>query len=150
MSLTVLQLRNLSPRDYLVEVKLRLRDDMAWVEMLDPSLLGRTMMALDRIVSSLDEQLERGRRQHPVDIPWIRSMETLRRLVVRRQEGLRHGSTTAVSDSRQARAWRGLAARLASIIEDQAPYLLDGITIPQSDLPVTEWLAERRAKGSEQ
>lgn len=146
MSYTPIQLKNLSGRDFTNEVKARLRDDSAWVVLLDPIVIQRTAWALGRMIDSLNEQLARGRAARFPDEAWILAMETLRRLAVRRQEGLETAGRPPVADSRQARAWRGFAARLAAILEEQSPDLIEGMVIPFDNLPVSDWLEARRAE----
>lgn len=143
--LTVPQLRLLSGREYVAEIKLRLRDDAAWIDMLDPAVVERTRWGLKRMIESLDEQLERGRAAQVPDEPWIIAMTTLRGLAVRRQEGLETAQAPVMASSREARAWRGVAARLAGVVSVLDPAVLDEIVTPYGE-PVAQWLAERHEK----
>jgi hypothetical protein len=144
-------LASLDGRGYITEMKARLRDDAAWDELLDPTLVERTRWGLNRLIESIEEQKERAVREHDADPGWLRAVNTLQGLAQGRLEGLEgvdaRGSATPAS-SREARAWRGFAARLARVLAEADPAALQRLRTPYGGLTAAEWLSAREEKKS--
>jgi len=143
-------LASLDGRGYITVMKSRLRDDEAWDELLDPILVERTRWGLTRLIESIDDQKERAVREHDADPSWLRSVNTLQRLAKGRLEALEAlegtGSPATLASSREARAWRGFAARLARILAEADPEALQRLRTPYGGLTAAEWLSAREEK----
>lgn len=144
--LSVLQLASIDGRAYIAEIKARLRDDAAWVVLLDPALLERTRWGLSRIISSVDEQKDRVARSGTMDQEWLGRVDGLRRLAKRRLDRMTLENPRVESNTKQARAWRAFSAQLAKVLEDYDPTALERIKSPHGGLSAAEWLAAREEK----
>jgi len=144
--LTVLQLASIDGRAYIAEIKSRLRDDAAWVILLDPALLERTRWGLNRIINSLDEQKARVVESGTGDREWLNRVDGLRRFAKRRLDRMTLDNPRIESNTKQTRAWRAFSARLARVLEDYDPTALEGIQSPHGGLSAAEWLAAREEK----
>lgn len=141
--LTTKQLAALGGRDYINEIKNRLRDDSRWAFMIEPELVEYTRWALETIIASIDAQ--QARVSDGDDPKWVKSMVTLRRLCQARLSAL-SPSQTPISSTREARAWRAFSARLAMALDDHDPTALDSLQAPYGGLTARQWLDARHAK----
>ena len=158
----------LAGRDYIGQIKLRLRDDEAWKDLLAPSLVTRTEWGLTALYDSLDEQVQRANGDMNTDTNWLRSVYVLMGLVKRRLDGLpedwaeignaAHEASIAGLATAAARAgsaantasteeWAALVAELAEIVEEFDPDALVGLRVPNQNIDVVDWLAAREAAG---
>ena len=158
----------LTGRDYVGQIKLRLRDDEAWKDLLAPSLVTRTEWGLTALYDSLDEQVQRANGDMNTDTNWLRSVYVLMGLVKRRLDGLPEdwaeignaaheasiagrGSAGSAGSARAARTsteeWAALVAELAEIVEEFDPDALVGLRVPNQNIDVVDWLAAREAAG---
>lgn len=146
-----MSLASLSGRDYIGQIKARLRDDEAWAELVVPNLIGRTRWGLLRLSESLNDQIERASSDVSTDTNWLHSVHTLLGLVDGRLNETQHRpepkqEQQTIASSREARAWRGFAAKLAEVVMEVDPSALRGVQTPYGDLEVEDWLAAREAK----
>ena len=158
----------LTGRDYVGQIKLRLRDDEAWKDLLAPPLVTRTEWGLTALYDSLDEQVQRANGDMNTDTNWLRSVYVLMGLVKRRLDGLPEdwaeignaaheasiagrGSAGSAGSTRTARTsteeWAALVAELAEIVEEFDPDALVGLRVPNQNIDVVDWLAAREAAG---
>lgn len=138
-------------REYITQIKLRLRDDDAWAELVSEELVNRTRWGLTRLAESIAAQIERANKDAHTDRAWLRSITLLRDMVEYRLAELpdrveHHQPLRTESSSREARAWRGFAAKLASVVAEVDPDALRGLQTPYGNLEVEDWLAAREAK----
>lgn len=146
MSLTIAEIAALDMRGYVAELKARLRNDEAWVSMLEPVLVERTRFTLGKIISSIDAQKARVDAEGSVDAKWLSSVNALRRHATARLD-LMPPAVAPISANRDVRAWRAFSARLARLLDESSPGVLDGIEAPHGGLTATQWLKAREAKG---
>lgn len=140
--LTAAELAALGGREYIGEIKSRLRDDHAWVTLLDPSLVERTRWGLTRIVTSIDEQKSRVLSESgAMPDAWLKSVDALRSYASARLSRLLPPSNT-----KEIRAWKTFSARLATALERVDPVALDLLETPYGGLTAAEWLAARDTK----
>lgn len=144
-------LRSMGGREYIAQIKLRLRDDDAWAELVSEELVNRTRWGLTRLAESIAAQIERASKDAHTDRAWLRSITLLRDMVEDRLAELpdrveHHQPLRTESSSREARAWRGFAAKLASVVAEVDPDALRGLQTPYGNLEVEDWLAAREAK----
>ena len=138
-------------REYIAQIKLRLRNDDAWAELVSEELVNRTRWGLTRLAESIAAQIERANKDAHTDRMWLRSITLLRDMVEDRLAELpdrveHHQPLRTESSSREARAWRGFAAKLASVVAEVDPAALRGLQTPYGNLEVEDWLAAREAK----
>lgn len=136
----------LDGRGYITEMKSRLRDDAAWEELLDPILVERTRWGLTRLIESIDEQRERALREDTADPKWLHSISTLQGLARTRLEEIAPHEPPVRSSTKEARAWRGFAARLARVLAESDPAALHRLQTPYGGLTAAEWLSAREEK----
>lgn len=143
-------------RTFIDEMKRRLGDDEAWEEMLTPLLRARTKWGLTMLIDSLAKQRERAVYNNQADARWLVSVDTLRRIAQSRLQEMSYWrgarepvEVVTVPSSREARAWRGLAASLAEELGKHDPVALEEFTTPYGGLSVAEWLNAREAKREE-
>lgn len=141
--LTTAALAALGGRDYIMEIKHRLRNDEAWLELLDPALVDRTRWGLSRLIESLDDQLERA--EEPSE-DWVRRVTALRRYAATRLAKI---APSGLSSTKEAKAWRAFGAKLAGALEESDPDVLHEIKTPYGALSAAQWLAVRREKRGE-
>lgn len=141
-------LRSMGGREYIGQIKLRLRNDDAWAELVSEELVNRTRWGLTRLAESIAAQIERADKDAHTDRAWLRSITLLRDMVEDRLAELpeHHQPLRTESSSREARAWRGFAAKLASVVAEVDPDALRGLQTPYGNLEVEDWLAAREAK----
>ena len=144
-------LRSMGGREYITQIKLRLRNDEAWAELVSEELVSRTRWGLTRLAESIAAQIERANKDAHTDRAWLRSITLLRDMVEDRLAELpdrveHHQPLGTGSSSREARAWRGFAAKLASVVAEVDPDALRGLQTPYGNLEVEDWLAAREAK----
>lgn len=140
--LTIPELAALDARGYAAEIKNRLRDDVAWVQLLDPVLAERTRYSLTKIIESIDAQ----RARIGIDEEWLNRATRLRRLVKRRLDAMAPSESRAISNAKDARLWRALSARLARRLEAVDPDALQSLEMPYGGMSVADWLAARDEK----
>jgi hypothetical protein len=145
--MTVPMLASLEPRDYVESVRSRLGDDEDWVILLDPRLEARTRWAVDRIITSIDRQIE---KIGDTDPSWKRRVTALRRLAVHRQRQMVPVEAVPLSNTREARDWRDFAALLARVLGEIDPAALQRLQAPYGALSAAEWLERRNAKKQKQ
>lgn len=146
--LTVAELASLRDRDYIAEVKARLRDDSRWVVLLDPVLTARTRWGLTRIIESIDEQKDRVAESGETDEEWLRRVNALRRYTKNRLDRMAPVDIGARSNTKEARAWRAFSARLARALATTDPDALDVLYAPYGGMTAAEWLSARDAKAA--
>ena len=144
-------LRSMGGREYIAQIKLRLRNDDAWAELVSEELVNCTCWGLMRLAESIAAQIERASKDTHTDRAWLRSITLLRDMVEDRLAELpdrveHHQPLRTESSSREARAWRGFAAKLASVVAEVDPDALRGLQTPYGNLEVEDWLAAREAK----
>ena len=144
-------LRSMGGREYIAQIKLRLRNDDAWAELVSEELVNRTRWGLTRLAESIAAQIERADKDTHTDRGWLRSITLLRDMVEDRlaelPDRVQHQQPARTeSSSREARAWRGFAAKLASVVAEVDPDALRGLQTPYGNLEVEDWLAAREAK----
>lgn len=145
--MSVPALAALDGRGYITEMKARLRDDAAWVELLDPILVERTRWGLTRLIESIEDQKDRAARESDADPTWLRSVNRLQGLAQGRLATLTPRNTDRTpASSREARAWRGFAARLAQVLAEADPEALTRLQTPYGGLTAAEWLNARDEK----
>lgn len=144
--LTTAELAALDSREYRFEVKERIRDDEAWLELLAPELIDRTRWALINMIASIDDQKKRVAAAGPTDLLWLTRVNTLRRYTKARLDRMPPGPTLTLSNRKEARAWRAFSATLARLLIEHAPEALQGIEAPYDGLGVAEWLSLRDEK----
>jgi hypothetical protein len=137
--MTLAQLAALDPRRYLSEIKERLRDDPAWLELLDPRLVERTRWGLTQIIASIARQRE---RIGDTDPEWVRRSSRLSDLARDRLEAM-PPTVSSTSSTKEARAWRAFSARLARELAKSDPEALDALKTPYGGLSAAQWLYER-------
>lgn len=143
---------SLPGREYITEVRNRMNDNALWAEITStPRLLNRTRWALTRFIGSLDNQIERAKGDVATDEYWLNAVTGMRKRAKSRLDAIPERkivvtNDAAVATSREARAWRGFAAQLASIAVEVDPSALSGLRTPYGDLDVVDWLAAREAK----
>jgi hypothetical protein len=146
-SMTIAELAALDSRDYIGEIKARLRDDKAWLELLDPALERRTQWGLGKIIQSIDSQKARITDADP---EWVRRAESLRKLAKKRLDKMVPDQALAAamgtSSTKEARLWRGFSARLALVLREYDPSALEEIQAPYGRQTAAEWLAAREEK----
>lgn len=141
------ELATLGGREFIGEVKSRLRNDARWQVMLSPALIDRTRWALGRIISSIDEQIERVTLSGTAEESWLMSINALRRYAKLRYDTMPSDTPIqAMSTTKEARAWRAFSARLAHILDGYDPTALDDLKTPYGGLSAREWLAAREEK----
>ena len=145
LRLTVAQLAALDGREYIGEIKARLRDDEAWVILLVPALEARTRWALNRILDSIDLQKSRVGDTDPV---WTRRVDGLRGFVKARLDAMVPVEAAPVSLTKDAKLWRGFSARLARELAEVDPSALEAIQMPYGGQTAAQWLAAREEKKS--
>jgi len=148
MTSTLAEIAALDMRGYTAEVKTRLRSDEAWLMMLEPIVLERTRFTLQRIIHSIDLQKARVDASGTVDAKWLSSVNALRRHASARLDVM-PPSTAPVSANRDVRAWRSFSARLARLLDESTPGVLDHVEAPYGGLTARQWLEAREAKGTE-
>lgn len=142
---TVAELAALAGREYIEQIKSRLRDDERWVVMLDPILVERTRWALTRIIDSIDAQKERVLAAGTETEGWLIRIGSLRSYA---QSRLGRIAPVGVSTSKEARAWRAFSASLATALADIDPSALETLQAPYGGLSAAAWLQKRNEKGS--
>lgn len=149
--LTIAELASLESRAYVDEIKARLRDDNAWVLMLDPVLCDRTRWGLVRIINSIDAQKQRADGVGPTHDKWLVSVNALRRHAKRRLDMMVPVESVhlgAISTSKEARAWRAFSARLAVALHEGDSSALDSLTTPYGGLTARQWMTAREQKAT--
>lgn len=144
--LTVPELAALDARGFAEQVKTRLRDDRAWVMMLEPVLVDRTRLVLANLIESIDWQKVRAANGAPPDPSWLRNIDKLRGYAKKRLDAMPPSTMRVVSSSKEARAWRAFSARLARALGILDPVALDRLRTPYGDMTAREWLAAREGK----
>ncbi len=146
--MSLAELASLPNREYIVQVKLRLRNDEAWLTVLDPRLAGRTRWALSRIIQSIDQQRLRVERDGTATDSWLRSVESLRRYAKDRLDKmpLPEEVTPHRSANREAKAWRAFSATLARRLAQADPESLEVVLAPYGGLTAAQWLSARDEK----
>lgn len=145
--MSVPALAALDPRTYTTEVKARLGDDIAWAVLLDPVLVERTRRALASLVASIEDQKLRATDEGDADLRWWKSVNRLQELAQGRLATLTPRNTDRTpASSREARAWRGFAARLAQVLAEADPDALTRLQTPYGGLTAAEWLNARDEK----
>ncbi len=139
--LTPAQLAALAPREYITEIKARLRDDVAWLELLDPRLVERTRWGLTQIIESIDRQRARIADTDP---EWTRRSTALKGWAQERLSVMAP-PLSGVSSTKEARAWRAFSARLAQELAKRDPGALELLEAPYGGLTAAEWLEKREA-----
>lgn len=138
------RLTALPGRDFINEVKLRIRDDEAWAPMVAPVRVEKTRWALTRLIDNIDGQL--ARVGDTDDARWIAGITALRGSCQRRLDALPPAPTPRLSNNKETRAWRGFAARLAEVIEEIDPEVLDELKAPYGAMTARQWLKAREEK----
>lgn len=138
------ELRKLGGREYIAEIKARLRDDEAWKVLLAPDLVEKTRWGLTQIINSIDEQKKRVRD----DDRWLKTVTSLRRWCKERLDALPVSDLPVVSGSKEAQVWRAFAARLAVVLDDYDPTALENMQAPYGGLTAREWIDAREEKRS--
>lgn len=134
-------------REYINEIKTRLRNDDAWSELVaTPDLVERTRWGLSRIISSIDDQKARVREAGTGDTRWLKAVDSLRGYAVRRLDSLPAASEPVMSVTKETRAWKEFSATLAVVLDDYDPTALDNLQAPYGGLTAREWLLARDAK----
>lgn len=145
--LSVSQLVALDAKSFGIEMRLRLRRDEYWAVLLEPPLIERTRFTLVKIITSIDAQRLRAAEAGTTTEGWLRGINALQRWSQERLAALPPASVPMlVSGSREARAWRGLSARLAEELERIAPEALEEFQTPYGGLTLSQWLKARREK----
>lgn len=145
--LTIAELVSMEPREYVGEIKSRLRDDEAWAVLLSPELMARTRWALGRIISSIDDQKARILGAGGGDATWLKRVDSLRRYAKTRLDRIApEDEAYALSSSKESKAWRSFSAQLARALVDGDPTALDRVRPPYADMSVLEWLEARDNK----
>jgi len=147
--LVIQRLLTATGREYIDEIKRRLRNDDAWALMVCPELEERTRWALSRIIESIDDQVRRAseRSDTPPTEDWLRRVNTLRRYVGNRLSEMEPVEVAARSNTKEAQAWRAFSARLARRLEEAAPGALETIWTPYGGMTAAQWLAVREERG---
>jgi hypothetical protein len=144
------RLAALDNRAFNEEVKSRMRNNDAWVLLLHPAIIERTRATLKRLIRSLNEQRDRGMAEHTNDTSWLRSMESLKRIARERLDQMPpqpFPDLPALSNTRETRSWRALAAALADELIASGSPAADELYTPYGALTVREWAERRHAKG---
>lgn len=144
--LTIPQLAALDGRSYASEVKARLRDNEAWVALLDPVLVERTRYILNRLVDSVDAQKARVAVEGASDPNWLRNANRLRNYAKTRLDAMAPPEAPILSSSKETRAWRSFSAQLASALAAADPRALDTLKTPYGGMTAREWLTAREEK----
>jgi hypothetical protein len=145
--LTIAELAALDGKGFIGQIKKRLRDDEAWIALLDPVLIERTRYSLNRMVGSIDAQKERAIREEGVPDPkWLKGMDLLRRYAKERLDSMAPPRAAVISGSREARAWKSFSVRLARALESGDLAAIDKLTTPYGGMTAREWLAAREEK----
>ncbi len=145
--MSVPALAALDPRTYTTEVKARLGNDIAWAVLLDPVLVERTRRSLASLVASIEDQKLRATDEGDADLRWWKSVNRLQGLAQGRLATLTPRNTDrTTASSREARAWRGFAARLAQVLAEADPEALTRLQTPYGGLTAAEWLNARDEK----
>lgn len=145
--LTTMELAALKPREYIGQVRSRLRDNEAWADVLAPELMPRTQWALGRIIASIDEQKVRVAGSGIDDPDWLIRVNSLRRYTKMRLEQIAPAdSPYIISGTKEAKAWRAFSARLARALASGDVDAIYSINPPYTDLSTLEWLDARDAK----
>lgn len=149
IKLSISELASLDGRGYVNEIKARLRNDTTWVELQSPILIERTRWGLTRLIESIDDQVERAALADDAEPNWLRSVTSLKRLAQNRLDRL-VVIEPEQSSSKEARAWKAFAARLARVLGDNDPAALQRLQAPYGGLTAAEWLTARDEKREEQ
>lgn len=146
--LSVAELAALPNREYVAQVKLRLRDDEAWLVVLDPHIITRTRWALVRIVQSIDQQRLRAQNDGTATESWLRSTAALRRYAKDRLDRMPVMEEIGQyrSANREAKAWRAFSAALARRLAETDPESLESVLAPYGGLTASQWLSARDEK----
>jgi len=139
--LTLEELSAISGRQYIDEVKSRLRSDTQWLVMLNPAIVEHTRWALNRIMKSIDEQRERVGSDGNAE--WFRSTTALHKLCQRRLFAM---APPAASRNRETRDWKEFSARLAYLVDGADSKALDNVKVPYGNITAREWLEARNEK----
>lgn len=144
--LTAPQLAALDGKSYTDQIKMRLRDDQTWGQLLDPMLADRTRWTLNRMIASIDAQKERIAQTGTTKANWLSGVNALRRHTKARLDAMGPEEAPMVSTSKEARAWRAFSFQLAGALEAGNPLALDTITTPYGGLTARQWLTAREQK----
>lgn len=144
--LTIAELASLDGKGYTAELKLRLRDNDAWAILVEPQLIQRTRFTLNRMIDSIDGQIERITAEGTATESWLKGINSLRRLVKLRLDALVILTEYGPSTSKEIRAWRTFSALLAAALDEEDSSALDALKTPYGGLTAREWLAVRREK----
>lgn len=149
--LTVAEIAHLDGRRYVAEIKKRLRDDAAWLDMIDPYLVERTRWTLNNMIESIDKQKARVLAEDSEsDDRWLTAIDALRRYVKMRLTTLPPSEGPRLSKTKEARLWRALSAQLAEALAQSAPEALHQIQMPYGGQSAAEWLQSRQEKKAKQ
>ena len=145
-SVTVAVLAAMTPSEYGSAVKERLCDDEGWVILLHPALVARTQYTLRRMIASIDEQKVRLAEEN--DFAWEKKVNFLRKHMQRRLDSLvtPEEAIMGMSSSKEAKAWRSFAARIARAMLADDDTVLDRVQAPFTGLTIREWIAARDEK----
>jgi len=147
--LSIPQLAALDPKEYAGEIKSRLRNNDAWADMVSPTLMVRTAIALRLMIQSIDHQKERATAAGNAAPGWVTSIDGLRRLLKMRLDVLiPEVEQPARSSNKETRAWRSFSARLAAILREDDHPALDDLKAPYGGLTAREWLNAREEKAN--
>jgi len=133
---------------YANEVKRRLSSDEEWAEMLTPVLRERTYGALVHMIESINRQ----RREHirTASADWFKRVNGLRKLAVTRLLHLEkvtgRVSWYEASATHEGKLWREFSAKLAQIVLEFNPTLLEGVYAPRGGVDALDWIVARNAK----
>jgi|GEM_PF-2423721 len=147
--LTVAELAALSTRDYVDQVKNRLRDDREWATLLDPALEERTRSGLSTMIESLDVQVARAVDRDEADPAWLGSVGRLRRYAKARLVKMAPKEIAGPSSTNESRAWRAFSDRLARRLAEAEPEGLQEVWTPYGGMTAAQWLIVRDAKREE-
>lgn len=146
---SVAEIVALEVQEYANEVKSRLRRDEEWTTMLDDRLVERTRSCLIRIVTSIDAQRKRiALKNEPEDVKWVSSVDSLQKLAQWRLDTMPLEKEDMGPSSKEVKVWRAFSARLAAILDDRDPAVLDRLVAPYGGLTAREWLSARDAKAA--
>lgn len=146
--LSIVQLAALDSKEYVAEIKARLRNDEAWAALVGPTLLVRTRHELTRMVDSIDFQRNRALSAGTAAPGWLTSLDALRRLLTLRLVPLGPDPEPVRSNNKEIRAWRSFSARLAAVLREDDHPALDDLKTPYGGLTAREWLAAREEKAN--
>lgn len=147
--ISIAEMLELEVQEYANEVKMRLRHDREWVTMLDESIIERTRACLIRIVTSIDAQKARvALKKEPEDTKWVNSANALQKLAQTRLDELPIPQESVGPTSKEVKAWRAFSARLATVLAERDPAVLDTLAAPYGGLTARQWLSARDAKAA--